>query len=581
MKFKNSFTKIILSVLMLFTLNSVVFAQGQEQDKINKKPFLSLNGNDNIDDTQNFIGTINNQNLNFKTNNNLRMTLTKNGSLNLGNIISPDPNARLHIVPDKQFSVHKKGIFVDLPVLDQKGAFSAFYADGETNYSTIRGIFKGRIAHAKAYASDGDMIGGVYGYVKPSLITSNLIGYNALATGAACFADLDNLVVGNPGTAETWVGGVYGEITGTISNYPDIGHGAIAAIMGIDRIKGARTYAGYFDGNVDVIGNLKASDSLFANNISVNDMSVDSIKIGNSINIGPITPIALEDNIYTTPFGNDLFIQSSGINNNTIINANNYGKVSIGSQSTPAKLYVFQKQTIPSSVNPTLLVRSEGCIGTMGNPCPPNPIFAVEKKWKPSAPPTTLFAVLDTGNIGIGLAHPEERLHLLGIMRITGQRPVDDPGLVGLRMGSNGTEYSWIQSYSSPLVINPLGNYVIIGDKKITTGVHTDFKLAVDGKIVGKKIVATELNWADDEFDKQLTLDDLEEEEKYVNENGHLQGIPSGKEIEKNGIDLAEISSLKMRKIEQAYLYLFAMNKELKELRKENKQLKQEIKKLK
>ena len=117
---------------------------------------------------------------------------------------------------------------------------------------------------------------------------------------------------------------------------------------------------------------------------------------------------------------------------------------------------------------------------------------------------------------------------------------------------------------------------VIIGTHTQTTGTHTDYKFSVDGKIVAKKVVTTELNWADDELQKKLTLDDLKKEEDFVKQYNHLNGIPSGTEIEKNGIEIGEMSALQMRKVEQLFKYSFLFNNEVKLLKKENKNLKQQ-----
>ena len=103
---------------------------------------------------------------------------------------------------------------------------------------------------------------------------------------------------------------------------------------------------------------------------------------------------------------------------------------------------------------------------------------------------------------------------------------------------------------------------VQIGAQTQTSGGHTDFKLSVDGKIVARKLVSTEINWADDELLKNLTLDSLFQDEEFVNLYGHLNGIPLGKEVETNGIDFGQMSSMQMRKIERIYKYAFLLRKE-------------------
>ena len=56
----------------------------------------------------------------------------------------------------------------------------------------------------------------------------------------------------------------------------------------------------------------------------------------------------------------------------------------------------------------------------------------------------------------------------------------------------------------------------------------------------------------------------LEETEAYINENKHLPGIPSAKEVEANeGVNVGEMQRLQMAKIEELTLYMIAMKKEL------------------
>jgi hypothetical protein len=125
--------------------------------------------------------------------------------------------------------------------------------------------------------------------------------------------------------------------------------------------------------------------------------------------------------------------------------------------------------------------------------------------------------------------------------------------------------------------INPQANLQVIGKTIIgvrsITGQHGNYQLAVDGKIVTTKLIVTEVGWADDELTNTLTLDSLQNEELFVLNYGHLKGMPSGKEVETNGIDFSLMSSLQMRKIERLYKYSFLFNKIIYALQDENKVL--------
>ncbi|GAB4201402.1 MAG: hypothetical protein Fur0023_05820 [Bacteroidia bacterium] len=128
------------------------------------------------------------------------------------------------------------------------------------------------------------------------------------------------------------------------------------------------------------------------------------------------------------------------------------------------------------------------------------------------------------------------------------------------------------------------GNYFLFlrDDGKVQIGsmtqsassAHNDFKLSVDGKLVARKVITTQLNWADDEWNTSGSLEQLQEEVEYAYKNKHLRDVPDEEEITKNGIDVGDMQRIQMREIEKLYKYVY-------ELMKENELLKEEIKKIK
>lgn len=93
------------------------------------------------------------------------------------------------------------------------------------------------------------------------------------------------------------------------------------------------------------------------------------------------------------------------------------------------------------------------------------------------------------------------------------------------------------------------------GNVGIGTITPTD-KLSVNGNIRSKEIKVESANWPDYVFAKSYQLPTLQEVAKYIKENGHLQGIPSAKEVEVNSINLGEINAKLLQKIEELTLHL-------------------------
>lgn len=109
------------------------------------------------------------------------------------------------------------------------------------------------------------------------------------------------------------------------------------------------------------------------------------------------------------------------------------------------------------------------------------------------------------------------------------------------------------------------------GNVSIGTTDPKGYKLAVAGDMIAESVkVKLQAAWPDYVFRKDYELPSLEEAEKHIKEKGHLVGIPSEAEVKTNGIDLGEMNSKLLKKIEELTLYLI-------ELKKENKQMSNSI----
>ncbi|WP_320052055.1 hypothetical protein [uncultured Acetobacteroides sp.] len=111
--------------------------------------------------------------------------------------------------------------------------------------------------------------------------------------------------------------------------------------------------------------------------------------------------------------------------------------------------------------------------------------------------------------------------------------------------------------------------------------------LDVNGTIRAK-VVKVESGWADFVFKPDYQLKPLSEVEQFITANGHLQEIPTAKEVEQNGVNLGEMNVKLLQKVEELTLYSIAQEKictELKQnLTKQEKlglELQMEIKELK
>ncbi|MFH1320529.1 MAG: hypothetical protein ABII90_07745 [Bacteroidota bacterium] len=135
---------------------------------------------------------------------------------------------------------------------------------------------------------------------------------------------------------------------------------------------------------------------------------------------------------------------------------------------------------------------------------------------------------------------------------------------------------------TSPNATLHVNGKMIIGSDGIMDGYsHDDYNLAVKGKIVAYEMHATMTGWGDFVFDEDYKLCDLYKVEKYIKNFKHLSGVPSEKEVLKNGINMGEMLSIQQVKIEELTLYTINQQKQIDELSKALKIQIKEINKLK
>ena len=134
-----------------------------------------------------------------------------------------------------------------------------------------------------------------------------------------------------------------------------------------------------------------------------------------------------------------------------------------------------------------------------------------------------------------------------------------------------------------------VGGMTYIGSSKnieANPGLADDLK-ADCSLIVEKQVLTSDLNiipkphWRDFVFENDYKLKTLPEVEEFIKENKHLPEIPSAKEIEKNGLMLAEMNMALLKKMEEMTLYMIEQNKELKTLKEQIKNQDNEIQLLK
>ncbi|MBN1597901.1 MAG: hypothetical protein JW894_06365, partial [Bacteroidales bacterium] len=68
-------------------------------------------------------------------------------------------------------------------------------------------------------------------------------------------------------------------------------------------------------------------------------------------------------------------------------------------------------------------------------------------------------------------------------------------------------------------------------------------------------------NLADYVFNEDYILKSLTEVEEFISKNKHLPEVPSASEVKENGMDIAEMNNLLLKKIEELTLYVIKLEK--------------------
>ncbi|MBR9921498.1 MAG: hypothetical protein GYB31_11720 [Bacteroidetes bacterium] len=201
------------------------------------------------------------------------------------------------------------------------------------------------------------------------------------------------------------------------------------------------------------------------------------------------------------------------------------------------------------------------------------------------------FVVFDnTGQVGIGTDAPDQLLTLsdsdnpvIRLDRSTGgendmELSLQTDGDLYFRGGADDTGGNltdlMILTNEGKLAIGTANTPTSLGASDLTN--YTVF--AAGGVLTEEVRVRT--GWADYVFDPGYQTKTLQQVEAYIAEHGKLPNMPSTEEVEADGLELGDITVKQQEKIEELFLYMIEMDKELENLRKENEELRQRVEEL-
>lgn len=108
---------------------------------------------------------------------------------------------------------------------------------------------------------------------------------------------------------------------------------------------------------------------------------------------------------------------------------------------------------------------------------------------------------------------------------------------------------------------------IVIGSVPSTPG---NYKLYVQNGMLAEKVrvaVKGTADWADYVFEDDYDVMPIAQLDEYISENKHLPNVPSAEEVVEHGLDVAQMDAKLLEKIEEAYLYIIDLQKQIDDLK--------------
>lgn len=119
------------------------------------------------------------------------------------------------------------------------------------------------------------------------------------------------------------------------------------------------------------------------------------------------------------------------------------------------------------------------------------------------------------------------------------------------------------------------------GNVGVKTSPSTNYALSVCGRVRCDEVRVLTPGWCDYVFERDYGLRPLEEVKQYIDEHKHLPDVTAGSVIEAEGLEVGDMASQMIRKIEELTLYMIELNEKMKEKDRQIEELQQQVKDLK
>ncbi len=592
-----------LSFLLLFYFPNVMSAQ------------WDTGGNIGLPEVKSLLGTIDNVNVKFITNNIERMRLTPNGNFGIG---TDNPQRILHVNGAIRFQNLNIGTQTTALMIDANGDLSRRVLNNVAfsgNYNDLQNLPSLNIANWNTAYSWGNHA-GLYKPIAWFPTWNEVTSKPTFATVATSgnYDDLigkPNLNIANWDTAYSWGNhaGLYKSITwfptwnevtnkpnfatvATSGNYNDLINKPTLFDGNWSSLQGTAPAISSFTNDVGYITNADDADADPTNELQDLSLNEDFLSIsgGSGVSLKGINYWSkLGDNLYYNSgkvgigtdepnkllhlHSEDVFDLSEPIPSGDFALSNISEITQMPKKNLISKLASSESALLLTNKNSGrtsadgLLIRSTNNNATISlqeegelSITTKNSLrFKIQQNGNVSigTPMTNFFTVKKNGNVGIGTSDPTAKLEI---------KATNNSHLLKLVKGES-TKFVITENGNVGIGIgnpNPLYSLDLVGEARFKGNVK------VCNTVFADELVATNPTWCDFVFDPEYKLLPLTDLERFIKTNKHLPDIPQAEIVEKEGLNLKEMNQLMMQKIEELTLYIIELNKRIEELENKN-----------
>ncbi|PCJ65261.1 MAG: hypothetical protein COA58_10405 [Bacteroidetes bacterium] len=194
-----------------------------------------------------------------------------------------------------------------------------------------------------------------------------------------------------------------------------------------------------------------------------------------------------------------------------------------------------------------------------------------------------VLSLISDGRVGIGTSGPNAGLHIKSnesvsqLIETTGANNAD----LAFQSGTGQSDLLFKAAsgaLTSLIRFDTDNNGATMTFQNRYNGANEEFlKISGTGILYSKEIVVQATPFPDYVFKKDYKLMSLKDVETFINQKGHLPHVPSADKIEEGGMAVGKMQVIQMEKIEELYLHLIEMNKQIERLKEENVMLKSQL----